>query len=250
MIVGNLGEPGSGKTHALLSLIPYAEKMKAKIGVIDVEGKFATNPFFDPLIKKGIFEVFSLGVFIEKKTMREAMTSLRMVPKDPQGYYRLADAIDKMSNNSGEYCVRVIDTFTEIQDHLKILLKNVGGKTALEYAEWELMIQNLKLLFGEFGAIGDGSGLNILNMHLLNEKDESTMTLKILPLIQGQFRDLAASYFHELYLSYVKDNGVGKAPDYMWRVRPNSKIVCRTNVFEPAQTDVKQDYTPLWTRLL
>jgi hypothetical protein len=250
MNVGNIGEPGSGKTHALLSLLPYVEKQGSKMGLVDVEGKFLTNPFFTPFIKKGLIEVFPLGVFIEKKTMREAMISLRSVPQNPQGYYRLSDAIDKMSGSAGEYCVRVIDTFTEIQDHLKVLLKNVGGKTSLEFAEWELMIQNLKLLFGEFGAIGAGAGLNILNMHLLNEKDEGTLTMKILPLIQGQFRDLAASYFHELYLSYVKDNGVGKAPDYMWRVRPNSKIVCRTNVFLPEQTDVRQDYTPLWQKLL
>lgn len=120
----------------------------------------------------------------------------------------------------------------------------------MEFAEWELMIQNQKLLFSEFCAIGSGSGINLVNMHLKNEKDEIAMTMKILPHIQGSFQDLAASYFHELYVGYAKDNGIGKAPSYMWRVRPNSKILCRTNVFPPDATDVVQDWTPVWQKLL
>lgn len=248
MNCGVLGEPGSGKTFSLRTCIPYAEKRKSKIGVIDVEGKFATNPFFQPFIEKGLIEIFSLGSFIEKPSMRLAIAGLRGVPQNPQGYYRVADAVDKMNAKPGEYCVRVIDTFTEIQDHLKVLLKNTGGKATLEFAEWELMIQNLKLLFAEFGKIGPA--LNIINMHLLNEKDETTMRLKILPLIQGGFRDQAGAYFHELYHAYAKDNGVGKPTDYMWRVRPSGQLICRTEIFAPDQTDVKQDWTPVWQKFL
>lgn len=250
MNCGVIAEPGGGKTHSLLTCIPFAEKTKTKIGVIDVEGKFANNPAFIPHIQRGLFEVFSLGTFVDRKTMREASSSLRAVPQNSQGWYRLCDAVDKMQANSGEYSVRVCDTFTDIDDHLKAILKQTGGKATMEFAEWELKIQNLKLFFAEFGAIGDGKGLNIMNMHLSNEKDEVAMTFKILPKIQGQFADLAASYFHEFYLGYVKDNGVGKAPDYMWRVKPTNKIMCRSNVFEPSQTDVKQDWTPVWQKLL
>lgn len=247
---GVIGEPGSGKTHSLLTLIPYAEKTKSKISIIDVEGKFINDIRFKAARDRGLIDVFSIGTFVEKKTMREASNSLRMVPQNSQGWYRLCEAVDTLQAKSGEYCARVCDTFTELDDHLKMILKQTGGKATMEFAEWELKIQNLKLFFGEFGSIGDGKGLNIMNMHLSHEKDSTLAVVKMLPLIQGSFADQAGGYFHELYWAYAKDNGVGKATDYMWRVRPNAKIMCRTDVFGPSETDVKQDWTPIWQKLL
>ena len=250
MNAGVIGEPGAGKTHSLLTLIPFAEKTKCKIGVIDVENKFNTDIRFRQHIKSGLIDVFGIGNFVERKTMREASTSLRSVPRDSQGWYKLCDAVDTMQAKSGDYCARVCDTFTELDDHLKAILKQTGGKATMEFAEWELKIQNLKLFFGEFGAIGNGQGLNIMNMHLSHEKDSTLQVIKMLPLIQGQFADLAASYFHELYWAYAKDNGQNKATEYMWRVRPTSKIMCRTDIFPVSQTDVPQDWTPVWQKLL
>lgn len=247
-----IGEPGTGKTTSLLSLVNSLEKNKLKMGVIDVDNKLNKTPTFQDAISRGVIDVFTVKGTFESGTLREVAKNWKSPPKkDPAGFLQICDAVDQLDAKAGEYFVRVLDTLTIAQEHLRYFLRYEATKVAFEYTEWLAFKNMMANMFTGFFDIGGGQPcLNIINIHQKNDREEATGRLKFLPQIDGGFRDEAASYVGELYQAYVEDKGKNVAPKYMWRVRPSKNIVCRTNIFEKDVTDVEQDWEPVFKRLL
>lgn len=249
MNCAQIGPPGSGKTQSLLTILPFVEKAKKPFVIIDADGKLADNPDFKEAIAKGHFIIIDPGHRLSSENFQERIKRISQAqpPKDPpKGWMGMGDALDDLETNHSQFCGAAIDTISTVEDHIKRFISFTNKRGKFEFADWDALLLSWKELFSFFYSID--VPLKIINMHQQWEKDELTGKVTILPLITGSFRNQAGRDMAEFYLNFIKPNP-GKSPSYMWQVAPNEKIVTRSVIFK-GQTEVSQDWTPVWKTLL
>lgn len=250
MNCAQIGEPGTGKTESLLTLLPYTLAAKKSFAIIDVDGKLSDHPVFKEPIAKGYFEIFDPGNRLTEGNFAQKLeraAKLQHPTLSPKGWVEVGRIMDELETNSSRFCGAAIDTITTTEDHIKRYISFTNKRGKFEFADWDSLLQSWKELFSFFFNIE--MPLKIMNMHINWEKEELTGQVKILPLITGSFRNQAGKDLSEFYMNFCRPTGPDKPPKYLWRVAPDNKFTGRSVVFK-GKVEVEQDWGPVWKTLV
>lgn len=243
MNAANIGEGGTGKTRVLRTLIPFIKRQQKPFAILDFDGKFLDDPIAAQAVKDGFFMHFDPGFRVSTGSFLDRIKKIDAVPaKPPEGWMKVGDMMDDLDQNSDKFCGACIDTLTMIEDHIKAYISFQNRRGQFEYSDWTSLQLSYKELFRFFYALK--MPLKIINMHSQLEKEEATGRLKLMPKIQGGFRDMVGTYPTEFFLSYAKQVEKGKPPIYSWQIAPDARFTSRSNVFE-GKLDVPQDWEPI-----
>lgn len=248
MNAAQISAPGLGKTYNLKTIVPFAKKLGKKFAILDVDAKMSGDPFFASAIQDGTIQLFSSTSRKLEGSFATNLATIRSGPTvQPSGFLDLAAAIDSLKQNESDYFAAALDTFTIAQEHATAYIMHLNRKVKFEHDQWAQMKIMMEMLCTNFYDLN--IPLKIINFHLKMEKNEFTGETKDFPLIEGGFREKAASYMTEFYQCYVKDVGQGKMPEYRWRVRPTARFNARSSVFGNV-VDVLQDWSPVCQTLM
>jgi len=243
-----IGEPGTGKTRSLRTILPFIKRQQKPFVILDFDSKFTDDPVAAKAVQDGFFILFDPGFKVSSGSFSDRIKKIESVPsKPPEGWMKIGDIIDDLDQNSDKFCGAAIDTLTMLEDHIKEYISFSNRRAKFEYSDWTSLQLSYKELFRAFYSLK--MPLKIINMHSQLEKDEDTGRLKLLPKIQGGFRDVAGSYPTEFFLTFAKPNpDKTKGPIYSWQIAPDSRFTSRSNIFE-GKLDVPQDWEPICQKL-
>lgn len=248
MNCAQIGPPGTGKTESLKTIEGFCKATKKPFALIDADGKAEDCQELRRLFKEGIFERFDPGSRLTEGSFKDRIRTIDKAPSAPKGWMGYAEIVDEISANADKFCGVALDTVSPIEDHMKQYIAAANNTMKFEFAQWSSLLLSWKELFNFFYALE--VPLKIINMHSQYDKDEFTGRVTMLPLMTGSFRDQAGKYPSEFYFCFAKQGSdKSKPPEYRWRVTPNDQFVARSNVFK-GNTDVPQDWTPVWKSLL
>lgn len=247
MNVAQIGEPGTGKTQSLLTILPFVKETKKPFVIVDVDGKISSNPNFNQPIKDGHFVILDPGNRLVEGSFMDRIRKMQQSPtNEPKGWLGLGDILDDLTQNSDKFCGACLDTLTSVEDHIKRFISFTNKKVKFDFAEWGVLLMSFQELFNYFYAME--MPLKIINMHSNYDKDELTGRVKLLPLVTGSFKDKAGTYPSEFFLNFARPTK-DKAAQYFWRVTPDDRFTARSIIFQ-GQVEVPQDWSPVWKTLL
>jgi hypothetical protein len=205
------GPGGTGKTTLAASL--------SKLGYIplfyDVDKKIPGMVNLAHLLEENRIRVVTPESALSEGTLREKFVRKGKILSQPKGYYELMDWVNDLLEDPPEdveIVVPVLDSLTRAIEHMKRAILQLTGKEKFEFAEWASILSNLEELFDSFfNQLAEvGYPHQVIICHSMIEKDEVTGKVKILPNIQGAFREKVTTYATEMYYTSVEIKGTQK----------------------------------------
>jgi hypothetical protein len=244
MNCAQIGEPGTGKSRSLRTILPFIKRQQKPFVIVDLDGKFTDDPVAAKAVKDGLFIHMDPGFRTSTGSFLDRIKKIDAVPaKPPEGWMKIGDIMDDLDQNADKFCGACIDTLTMLEDHIKAFISFTNRRGKFEYDDWTSLQLSYKELFRFFYALK--MPLKIINMHSQLEKEEATGRLKLMPKIQGGFRDIAGSYPTEFLLSFADPNpDKTKGPIYSWQIAPDARFTSRSNIFE-GKLKIPQDWEPI-----
>jgi len=221
------GPPGGGKTTLASTLC----KIGYRLDVLDMDRKIRGMGNLHDLVEKGLIKV-------TEPTSKLLDTSLKIRvlggmqgnrPKtQPKGYLELIDWINDLEENPPEdayLTIPVIDSISRVLEHLMRLILHIQGKNIFTFDEYKFLKSNLEELFDSFFSLQpDIYPHCILICHDMVEKDETTGKIKVMPLIDGSFREKVGMYASEMYYCTTEADKQGTV-EFIIQTKPVGNIV-------------------------
>jgi len=248
MLIILVGHPGSGKTTMAASMT----KLGYHVHYIDMDQKIGSSQNLQPLIEqKKISYIQCPHRLATRKLKSMALEGLKAYPKiQPKGYIWFSDLLDEYAAGNHELkakeTVICIDSFTAVNRHLKNMLRWFAKSPKLGFDGWDSVLQNYEALFDclKNDLIREqGFPHIIVNCHSKDDFNELEQRTEYRPLIDGQFRDQAASWAEEVYFLQVK--AMGQKADFIAFTKPVGGIKHARTSFN-VNVKVVQDFKTIW----